>query len=371
VSARAALRTGVTRARDSARHARRGLQVCGEARRCRITVTPRTHTDRAKRDPLGGLHPRGAGPLRSADRMAGLGTLVAGVAHELANPITYVLGNLDQLGRLAGSFGEVLASHRAELLRLLGPQAEPALKRVDEELERSGGLALMEELVAESLEGAARIRDTVRELLSYARPQATERGPLELGPVLDFNLRMLKVELRSCARLERDYRATQHVLGSRAGLGQVLLNLLRNAIQACAPGDPSRHCIAVRTRDCPGGVEVEITDSGCGIPPEVRPHLFKPFFSTRAPEQGTGLGLYISRWIVEEHGGTLEFVCPPGGGSRFRVCLPALTANRAEAGPQGRAEAGLPDGADAGPEDTADLGPEDAVNAGPAGSGAA
>jgi signal transduction histidine kinase len=265
--------------------------------------------------------------------MAGLGTLVAGVAHELNNPITYVLGNLAELSRLAGALGAALAGQRAELERVLGPQGGAALQRLDEELARSGGLALMEELVSESLEGAARIRDTVRELLSYARPQAGERAPLELGPVLDFDLRMLKVELRTCARLERDYRAKQRVLGSRGALGQVVLNLLRNAIQACAPGDPNRHWIAVRTRDCPGAVEVEISDSGCGIPPEVRPHLFKPFFSTKAPEQGTGLGLYISRWIVHEHGGTLEFVCPPTGGTRFRMLLPALQPSGGAQGP--------------------------------------
>ena len=265
-------------------------------------------------------------PLRSADRMAGLGTLVASVAHELNNPITYVLGNLGELERGVASLRETLRAYRSELEGALGDAAAPALRRVQDKLDQAGGLELMEDLLAESMEGAVRIRDTVRELLSYARPQSVEGLPVSLHDVLDFNLRMLKGELSGCATLVREYHARRAVEGNRASIGQVLLNLLRNAIHACAGGRPDRERITVRTRDCEGGVEIEIADTGRGVPAEIRPLLFQPFFTTKAAGEGTGLGLYISRCIVAEHGGSIDFSCPEAGGTCFRVFLPSLRA---------------------------------------------
>jgi signal transduction histidine kinase len=279
-------------------------------------------TDRT-RDLLSALGAEGASALRSADRLAGLGTLVAGVAHELNNPITYVIGNLQELARWVALARESLESYRSELERALGPAAGPVLRRVQEKLAEAGGLDAMEQIVAESSEGAARIRDTVRELLSYARAEPLESVPVGIHDVLDFNLRMLKGELVGCAVLVRDYRATRSIRGNRASLGQVLLNLLRNAIQACAPARPPRHQLTVRTRDCTGGIEIDVIDTGSGIPAELRPNLFTPFFTTKVSAEGTGLGLYISRCIVEEHGGSIEFACPSSGGTRFRIYLPA------------------------------------------------
>src|SRR4029077_19823820 len=134
----------------------------------------------ADRDLLAGLIARGASPLRSADRLAGLGTLVAGMAHELNNPITYVLGNLDQLERLAEGLREAVHGYRTELERALGPAAGPAVQRAQEKLEQGGGLELLDALVSETLEGAGRIRDTVREVLSYARGQGSEHAALSI-----------------------------------------------------------------------------------------------------------------------------------------------------------------------------------------------
>jgi signal transduction histidine kinase len=268
-----------------------------------------------------GCAPRDGASLRAADRMAGLGTLVAGVAHEINNPITYVLGNLGELTRMVAAVRETLGSCRAELVRALGPAADPALARAQEKLEQAGGLDLMDELVGECLEGSVRIRDTVRELLSYARPQGGAREPIDVHEVLDFDLRMLKVELSRRASVQRDYTATRLIEGQRASIGQVLLNLVRNAAQACVPADSARHRIAIRTRDHLDGIEIQVSDTGHGIPADVQGRIFEPFFTTKP--SGTGLGLHISRCIVADHGGRLEFECPASGGTIFRVYLPA------------------------------------------------
>jgi signal transduction histidine kinase len=102
----------------------------------------------------------------------------------------------------------------------------------------------------------------------------------------------------------------------------VFLNLLTNALEACDPPEPRRHRIRIRTEDTPTGVSVEVQDTGLGIPPDVGARLFEPFFTTRGSTRGTGLGLYLSRRIVENHGGTMDYESEPGAGSVFRVLLP-------------------------------------------------
>jgi signal transduction histidine kinase len=209
--------------------------------------------------------PDGDTLLRS-DRLAGLGTLVAGVAHELNNPITYVLGNLDALERTAAALEDALAGHRRALANALGAAAEPLCRQIEEKLARAGGAASLAELLAETRQGAERIRDTVRELLAFARPDAgatdVRREPIAIHELLEFNLRMLKPELARSAVLVREYGARGAPTGRRAAIGQVLLNLLRNAIQSCAAeAAPERARITVRTRDCAGGVAIEVPGS--------------------------------------------------------------------------------------------------------------
>jgi signal transduction histidine kinase len=120
----------------------------------------------------------------------------------------------------------------------------------------------------------------------------------------------------------RDFQATREIEADRTRLGQVFLNLLQNAIDACAAMPGGAHRIAVRTRDIAFGVRVEIEDTGPGVPAELASSIFAPFFTTKSQTAGTGLGLYISRQIVAEHDGRLELVQVPGSGTIFRVDLP-------------------------------------------------
>ena len=251
-----------------------------------------------------------------ADRLASLGTLVASVAHEINNPITYVLGNLGELERLSAAMREAILSYRA--------LARDGQARVGAEakIEEAGGLDLLAELVADTYEGAARIRDLVRDLLNLSRPPERATELTNVHEILDSTLRLANRRISPVATLDVAYGAKQWVHGDRAQLGGAFLNLITNAVQACVPPDPDRHVIGVRTRDTSDGVEIEFSDTGIGIPLDRREEIFSPFFTTKIPGEGTGLGLYISRRIIREHGGTLTFRARESGGTIFTIHLP-------------------------------------------------
>jgi signal transduction histidine kinase len=256
-----------------------------------------------------------------ADRLACLGTLVAGLAHELNNPISYVQGNLVELERLSGAMRETLLAYRRRLQSL--PDGPEQVREIEAKLEEAGGLSTLEEIVCDALEGAGRVRDLVRDVLALCHDADPSHEGVDPHDVLDSSLRLVSRRLGPVARLHRDYAATREVNADRTRLGQVVLNLLTNSIDACAPGERDQEVITVRTEDVENGVAIEIEDSGAGVPPELHDRVFEPFFTTKRVGEGTGLGLHISRRIVESHGGTLDFRPRPGGGTTFRVVLPA------------------------------------------------
>ena len=249
-----------------------------------------------------------------------LGTLVAGMAHEINNPITYLLANLAELERLGAATRDALDAYKRAFERVPAGRAEP-IRAAEVKLEGIGGLDLADELLEECNHAAARIRDLVRDLLALARPD-TEGPPthVDVHALLELVLRMLKVELRESAQIVRDYAAARPVQAPKGALTLVLLNLIRNAAQACAARAPDEARIALRTRDLASEVEIAVEDNGGGVPPEAHARLFAPFFTTKP--DGTGLGLCVSRRIVEQQGGALEYLPAPGGGSIFTVRLP-------------------------------------------------
>ena len=267
--------------------------------------------------------------LLIADRLASLGTLVAGVAHEINNPITYVLGNLGELERLCAAMRETILSYRSQVQRALHDEGAEIITGAEVKVHEAGGLELLEELFLDTFDGATRIRDLVQDLLSLSRPSERDTVPLDVHEVLESTLRLVSRQLVQHATLERDYAATRAITVDRAKLGQVFLNLIGNAIHACTPPDPDRHTIVVRSRDTQDGIEVEVADSGVGIPDEIRSTLFEPFVTTKNPGLGTGLGLFISRQIIVERGGELDFRESPTGGTIFRILIPEAEAELA------------------------------------------
>ncbi|WP_239470799.1 ATP-binding response regulator [Archangium violaceum] len=237
--------------------------------------------------------------LMLSDRMASLGTLAAGIAHEINNPLSYVMTNLshleaDVLPRLVASGGD------------------------QEEIRK---------LVSDAQVGLVRVRDIVRQLKMFSRAEEQARPePVDVQRVLEGSIRMAWNELRHRARLVRDYSEPLLAEADEGRLGQVVLNLLVNAAHAIPEGSVERNEIRVVTRRHPGGVAIEVRDTGSGIPANLLEKVFEPFFTTKPVGVGTGLGLSICREIVTSVGGRMEVESTVGRGSTFRLILRAATA---------------------------------------------
>jgi signal transduction histidine kinase len=257
------------------------------------------------------------------EKLASLGQLAAGVAHEINNPITYVTNNLIVLQRDSLAALDVLMRYSAARASLAREEADLAaeLGRREEDIDLSYIQQNLPRLFQTSLKGLERVRDIVKNLRAFARLDETTFTEVDVNAALETTLEILRHELKQKAiRLETHYQPLPTVLGHPGKINQVFLNLLMNALQACAQGGK----IEARTRpDAAGGVTVEVRDNGCGISADHLPHLFEPFFTTKPVGQGTGLGLSVSYGIVQEHGGVIEIESTPGHGSLFRVRLSA------------------------------------------------
>jgi signal transduction histidine kinase len=247
--------------------------------------------------------------LRQAERTALLGTVAAGVGHDINNPLTYILGNL-----------QILTTELPALIAD-GPRED-----------REALLARAQGLVADIITGADRIAEVVRSLRWLSRPTEVDHRPLDLAQVLESSIAIAFNEIRHRARLESDLQRTPPlcVLGDGARLGQVFVNLLVNAAQSIPAGAVEENLIRVRTSIRGDQVAVEISDTGSGISPELQQKIFEPFFTTKDPAIGTGLGLTISRNIVREHGGRIELETAPGRGTVFRILLPPAPHDRVD-----------------------------------------
>jgi PAS domain S-box-containing protein len=243
-----------------------------------------------------------------SDRMASVGTLAAGVAHEINNPLASVITNLDLALRDAG-----------ELLE-----------------EASSPSELLDEL-KDAREGAERVRRIVKDLKIFSRVDEDEHAAVDVERVLDSTVRMAWNEVRHRARLVKDYQKIPLVEANESRLGQVFLNLLVNAAQSIEEGNASRNEIRVRTLvDAQGWVVVCVSDTGSGIPERVRARLFTPFVTTKPRGVGTGLGLSICHRIVTSLGGRIDVQSELGKGTEFRVVLPRakLDSKRPEHAPR-------------------------------------
>ena len=245
-----------------------------------------------------------------ADRMASVGTLAAGVAHEINNPLACVMANATLI------FDEI---------QTLGPETP------------SETFAELREMVSEVQGAAERIRKIIRGLKTFARAEVERRAVIDVRPVLELSIDMAFNEIRHRARLVKDYGETPLVDEDEARLAQVFINLLVNAAQAVSEGGHTANEIRVLTStDARGRAVIEIRDTGPGIPATMIDRIFDPFFTTKPVGVGTGLGLFICHNIVTSMGGEITVVSEETRRTTFRVALPAaLAEERAPVAPAG------------------------------------
>jgi len=259
-----------------------------------------------------------------ADRMASLGTLAAGVAHEINNPLTYVLGNASVVYR------------DLERLRLSVRQRRGSAGELLEMVEQT--TLDMAEALLEIQDGAERIRGIVVDLRAFSRPDEGGRVG-DVRAALDWALRVTEIEITARARLIKNLAQLPPVRAGAAPLGQVFVNLLLNAAQAIGEGRAREAVVEVTAgMDSADFVFVEVRDTGEGMTAEVQKRIFEPFFTTKPVGKGTGLGLSICHGIVTSAGGSLEVESTPGVGSRFRVRLPVSKVETRKTEPPGSGE---------------------------------
>jgi signal transduction histidine kinase len=251
--------------------------------------------------------------MAHVERMASVGTLAAGVAHEVNNPLTYVIFNLQWLERTLPKLADALQACRTGTEVELPDSCRPEAVRK------------MAEGAARAAEGAGRIRDIVRTLTGFSRNDVETTSPVDVNAAAEAAVQMAQNEIRYRAMLVRDFASSLPVLADEGRITQVILNLLINAAQAIPDGASEENEISARTFDRGNEVVVEVHDTGVGIPGNLVPKIFEPFYTTKPAGQGSGLGLAICHNIVESARGHIEVESVQGKGTCFRVCFPAMT----------------------------------------------
>jgi two-component system NtrC family sensor kinase len=261
--------------------------------------------------------------LMESEKMASIGQLAAGVAHEINNPIGFVNSNLGTLSEYLDDTFAVLDAYAAvEPLIARDPQAMAAVRAAKSEREIAFVREDAKSLLAESRDGLSRVKNIVQDLKTFSHVDQAEWSRIDVRIGLESTVNIVWSELRQKAELRREFGDTPPVLCNAGQLNQVFMNLLTNAAQAI----DGHGLITVRTGavdgDAGAEVWVEVEDDGCGISPEHQARIFEPFFTTKPVGKGTGLGLSLAWSIVQKHGGRIEIDSAPGSGTCFRVCLP-------------------------------------------------
>jgi PAS domain S-box-containing protein len=255
------------------------------------------------------------------EKLASIGQLSAGIAHEINNPMGFINSNLGTLEKYVEKFDRYIGLLEQELQRCGCDQQEAAALRKSLKLDYVQ--RDIRQLLLESIEGVGRVMRIVQDLKSFSRSDTSQVGSADLNQCLDSTINIIWNQLKYVAELKREYAELPKVHCNIQQLNQVFMNLLVNASHAIEQqGREEPGLITVRTWDDGEYACVSISDTGCGIPDEVRRRIFEPFFTTKEVGKGTGLGLSISYDIVKKHGGEILVESAEGRGTTFTVRVP-------------------------------------------------
>lgn len=261
--------------------------------------------------------------LLQSEKMASIGQLAAGVAHEINNPIGYVNSNLGALQQYLASLLQLLATYE-----LYDAELAPASRLAIATLKKSIDIDYLRsdvgDLLSESLGGLQRVKRIVQDLKDFSHVSGSEMQRANLEDGLDSTLNVVWNELKYKAEVVKDYGKIPEIECIPAQINQVLMNLLVNAAQAIT----ERGVITLRTRQRDDHVCIEVSDTGSGIAPEIIKRIFDPFFTTKPVGTGTGLGLSITHGIMRKHNGRIEVDSEPGKGTTFRLIIPLTQAGQ-------------------------------------------
>jgi PAS domain S-box-containing protein len=263
------------------------------------------------------------------EKLAGLGQMVAGVAHEINNPLSFVNNNVAVLQRDVQALKELLLLYRQSGDLIAANNAELAewIAEMEEAIDLPYTLSNLEELLTRSRDGLRRIQQIVRDLRDFARLDESDLLEIDLNAGIESTVNIIRGRAKKKQiELEMDLRPLPKVTCYPAKINQVVMNLLANAIDAC--NDHGR--VKVHTEPVDGKVVIEVADNGSGIDPAIRDRIFDPFFTTKPPGEGTGLGLSISYGIIQDHGGNIDLESTPGKGTCFKIQLPLVPPPKLE-----------------------------------------
>ena len=264
--------------------------------------------------------------LLQSEKMASIGQLAAGVAHEINNPVGYINSNLGALQQYVTTLLRLVNAYEKHEHEL-SPETRDALNLLKEE----GDLAYLREdisaLLAESVGGLQRVKRIVQDLKDFSHVSETDMQWANIETGLESTLNVVWNELKYKADVVKDYGGISEIECIPSQLNQVFMNLLVNAAQAIE----THGTITLRTRRSDDNVCIEIADTGAGIPPQILNRIFDPFFTTKPVGTGTGLGLSITHGIIRKHNGRIEVNSEPGRGTTFRITLPIRQPASSEA----------------------------------------
>ena len=257
--------------------------------------------------------------LLHQEKIASVGQLAAGIAHEINNPLGFISSNINTLKQYVSKFRDMLLFYRRAVEKQgLSREDREASKQKWKNLKLDFILQDVEDLVRESLDGAERVKKIVSDLKGFSHVDEADKADIDINSEIERTLNVLTYEIPEDAEIVRDYQDIPAFSGNPAHICQVFFNIILNAIQAGKEGFK----LIISTRHLSNLVKIDFSDNGPGIPENIRNRIFDPFFTTKEVGTGTGMGLNVTYEIISSYGGTIEVKSETGKGTTFSILLP-------------------------------------------------